>query len=171
MFSFFKKKKVTTNTIQDNTPNQVVQNLANKFLEYVKNNPLPVVCATDTIVQAQGKIKQQNKIIDLVSGITTDVEYETLCKLLKKSDIIYEYNIVREYSDALGNNWYEIFWSYVKSKTSEDLYDDYKISTRNIGRISDTTSFNPRLEKEHGVTLTQVIGKVSGSISYVVKII
>lgn len=123
------------------------------------------------MLPAHGKIKQHNEIIDGVSEITKEIQYKNLCYLLRQKEPISNDDLTYYYRNRLGDNWRNEFWFYVNSKTSQNIPNEHDRATYNIYKCCDISQFIPRLEKEHGVTLTSVNGKVSNTQYYVVTIL
>lgn len=145
MFDFIKKlvhreqkwKKpqgyFSTLVVEEDTPiRPLVIEAGDLFLKYVSENPMLVVLDSDSLLDAQYKIKRNNEIIERMPTVVIP------CGMSQHENDLRKYNYFRRdinlggVISVVGDNWYNDFWSYVNSKTDKSYYGVWAQQTRGI---------------------------------------
>lgn len=102
------------------------------FLKYVSENPMREVLDSDSLVEAQLKIRRNNEIIAAMPTIVIPCDMSKYEHDLRKYDHFWRDADVGSIDAVVGENWYNRFWSYVNSKTEHRYYGIWAQQTRDM---------------------------------------
>jgi hypothetical protein len=145
MFDFIKKlvrrepkwKKpqgyFSTPVVEEEKPiHPLVIEAGDLFLKYVSENSMLVGLDSDSLLDAQYKIKRNNEIIDRMPTVVIPCGMSQYENDLRKCNYFRRDINLGGVRGVIGYNWYNEFWSYVNSKTDQAYYGVWAQQTREV---------------------------------------